>query len=168
MATLTMLGNIPLLASVYSFGDAEDGPVFDLSIVREYEKNGLDLLKSLIEFSLDESFQPPTTHVEMFSLIRLADYVGVDSFLTAAARWLGVSVDAIANHNSIRSVWGLVRGCYRASQHIRAQMFRPDICVYCYRAIKPPVPINIAKVTKRSSWCDKVWHTVLRTPRFTL
>ena len=36
-----MLGNTPLLASAYSFGDAEDGPVFDLPIVREYEKTDL-------------------------------------------------------------------------------------------------------------------------------
>ena len=115
----------------------------------------------MIVFSLDESFQPPATHVEMFSLIRLTDYVGLDSFLAAAATWLGVSVDAILNHNPIRFVRGLVRGRYRASRHVRAQVKWPYIlCVYCYRPIEPPVPIKIATVTKRSPYCDKVWHTV--------
>lgn len=159
VVTQDMLRNIPLLASAYSFGDPEESPVLELPVVKEYKKNGLDLLKSLFVFSLEESFQPPATHVELFSLIRLADYLGLDSFLTAAATWLGVSIDALLNHNPIRFVRGLVRGRYRASRHARAQKW-PHICIYCYRPIDPPVPINIAAVTKKSPCCDKVWHTV--------
>ena len=43
-------------------------------------------------------------------LVRLADFVGSDDFLTTVARWLGVDRDAIANHNSIRLVQGLIQG----------------------------------------------------------
>ena len=157
-----MLDKIPMLASTFAVADPQESPLFDLPEVREFGNNGLDLLKSLISFSDVESFQPPATYSEMFSLIRLADYVGADLFLEAAARCLGVHIDAIANHNSIRFVRGLVRGRYQASRHNRGR--RPAICTYCSRPIDPSLPVNLAAVTKRSPCCDRVRLYVIALP----
>ena len=99
-----MLEGIPVLCAAFSF-TTDDSPVLELGDVREYQKEGLVLLKKLVMFTLDQDhFLIPEKHLEMLGLVRLADYLGVDDFLKAAARWLGVSVTAITNSNSIRNV----------------------------------------------------------------
>ena len=44
----------------------------------------------------------PPTHLEMLTMVRLADYVGVD-YLEAAAKWLDVGVHSILNGNPVAS-----------------------------------------------------------------
>ena len=44
-----------------------------------------------------------TTHLEMLTMVRLADYVGVDDYLEAAAKWLDVGVHSILNKNPVAS-----------------------------------------------------------------
>ena len=118
-----MVRNIPLFQSVFNFSDPSEDTCFELPEAREFTTNALELLETLILFCCDEeSFEIPPTHMELFSLVRLADYLGVDRFLDAAARWLGVSKDAILNRNPIRSVRGLIRGCYWASADKRKKM----------------------------------------------
>ena len=92
--------------------------------------------------------------MEMLGLIRLADFVGVDTFLTEAARWLDVSVDAIANHNAVRNVHQLVRGRYRASRHNKEK--GDGICVWCSKPIRMDfvVPCRPQVEERRRSPCN--------------
>ena len=64
------------------------------------ERGGLQLVKTLILFNTSPAeFILPSYHGEMFSLVRLADFLGVEEFMEVYARVLEVSVDAISNHN---------------------------------------------------------------------
>ena len=65
-------------------------------------------MKTLILFSTSPAqFILPSSHGEMFSLVRLADFLGIDEFVEVSARVLGVSVDANSNQNSAGQVRGL-------------------------------------------------------------
>ena len=79
------------------------------------------------------NFPIPKEHLELLGLVRLADYLGVDDFLHVAARWLGVSVTAITNSNSVRKVYQLIRGRYRASKD--KGMWSHGVCAWCFRPV---------------------------------
>ena len=94
--------SIPLFKAVFAFSDPDDGATFPLPDVKEFERNGLELLRTLVIFCRHPSlFAIPSKYQEMFLLVRLAFFLGVDEFLVTVARWLGVDRDAISNHNSI-------------------------------------------------------------------
>ena len=122
-----MLKGIPL------FFEISESPVFELPECRKLEKNGPQLLKQLVEFSKQgSSFVIPSTYNELVGLVRLADYLWIDSFMKAASMWLDVSVDAISNHNPVGKVRQLIRGCHRASCH---NANKTELCVYCFKRI---------------------------------
>ena len=121
---------------MFEFSDPSEPPVFELPDCRELEKNGLQLLRRLVEFSEQgSSFVIPSTHNELVGLVRLADYMGVDTFLKAASLWLDVSVDAISNHNPVGKVYKLIRGRYRASRHKGCIDNMTELCIYCFKRI---------------------------------
>ena len=89
-----------------------------------------------MEFSEQgSSFAIPSTHNELVGLVRLADYMEVDTFLKAASLWLDVSVDAISNHNPVGKVYKLIRGRYRASRHKGCIDNMTELCIYCFKRI---------------------------------
>ena len=79
---LPMLEGIPVLSAVCSF-TTDDTPMLELGDVREYQKEGLVLLKKLVIFTQDEVNFPIANEQleELLGLVRLADYLGVDDFL---------------------------------------------------------------------------------------
>ena len=139
MVTPEMLEGIPLLWCLFTFTDQEETTVFEIPESREFPKRGLELLRKLVLFSKDkDNFPVPAEHMEMLGLVRLADFLGMDDFLEVAARWLDVSVNAILNHNSVRSVYQLIRGRFRASRHKKSQHI--GHCCYCVSSIFSSAP----------------------------
>ena len=141
-----MVRNIPLIESVFIFSDASEDTCFELPETREFTDNALELLEKLFLFCLDEkSVEIPPSHNELFSLVRLADFLGVDRFLDVAAGWLDVNKDAILNHNPIRNVRGLIRGRYRASADKRKKIKKlsSTTCSYCWDPILLPLPQRV-------------------------
>ena len=68
--------SIPLFKAVFAFSDPDDGATFPLPDVKEFERNGLELLRTLVIFCRDpSSFAIPSKYQEMFSLVRLADFL---------------------------------------------------------------------------------------------
>ena len=68
----------PTTLSMLEFCD-DDDPVIE---VKELKNSGLLHLKELILFQLHpDKYQIPSTHLEMLTVVRLADYVGADDFL---------------------------------------------------------------------------------------
>ena len=156
----TMLEGIPLLRSMFSFCDPDESPVFDVPETREFKKGGLVLLRKLVLFTQDmENYPIPSEHLEMLGLVRLADFLGVDSFLESAARWLDVSITAISNHNSVHSVFQLIRGRYRASRDKKKRSH--GVCVWCFRPIHLTVEVPCRPQLEeppRSPCCDSLVH----------
>ena len=159
-----MLEGFPVLKSLFDFSDPDEPPIFELPEMREFS-NGLQLLKTLIVFLTEgDKFTIPATHKELLALVRLADFVDCDSFLQAAARWLNVSMDAIANHNPIGKVHQLIRGCYHAARHHRRDLpDRPSVCCYCQRLIVPAVPCKIEM--DLTPCCQHPVHSYCKSPR---
>ena len=100
-----LVEGIPLIHSVFMFTDPDEPPVFEVPEAREFQKRGLVRLRELVKFTQDPmNYPPPTQHIELLGMVRMADFLGVDSFMETAAMWLGVRASAISNHNSVRSV----------------------------------------------------------------
>ena len=101
----------------------------------------------------------------MLGLVRLADFLGMDDFLELAARWLDVSVNAISNHNSVRSVYQVIRGRYRASRD--KQRIHIGLCVRCCRSICPSVQSPCRPQLEdlpRSPCCNLPVHPKCKSP----
>ena len=48
-------------------------------------------LCKLVIFTQDpQNYPPPAEHLDLFGMLRLADFLGVDSSIETAATWLGV------------------------------------------------------------------------------
>ena len=108
------ISSLPLSISLLEFCDGNDS-VIELPEVKELKKSGLLHLKELISFQQHPGdYQIPPTHLEMLTMVRLADY---DDYLEAAARWLDVGVNSISNVNPVGEVLQLIQGRYRASRH---------------------------------------------------
>ena len=65
----------------------------------EFGKYPLILLQTLINFKNCTKPSIPETYQELFALVRLADFVGCESYFCAAAKWLETTVDNIRNIN---------------------------------------------------------------------
>ena len=64
--------------------------------------------------------------------------------MEVSARALGVSVDAISNHNPTKKVRGLIWGRYRARRHYRQKLpEKPLVCGYCHKLISLPPPSKL-------------------------
>ena len=141
-----MLDMFPVFKSLFLFSDADGPPIFTLPDIKEFRKyGGLQLVKTLIDFTASTSqYILPSSHGELLSLVRLADFLGVDEFMEVSARALGVSVDAISNHNPVRKVLSLIRGRYRASRHNRQKLQKkPVVCGFCHKLISLPPPSKL-------------------------
>ena len=55
-------------------------------------------------------FLMPKNYMNMFKLIRVAEYFGAENFLKAATSWLEVDLHKITNDNNIRPVTQLIPG----------------------------------------------------------
>ena len=161
-----MMEGIPLLRSLFNFSDPQEPPIFELPPAREFKKDGLQLPQSLVIFCMDEpNYQIPKPHQEMLGLVRLADFVGVDFILEKAAKWLDVSVDAIANHNPVQNVHQLIRGRYQASQYNNERALSLGVCVYCMCPIKNEVIVPCRPRTielPKSSCCNAMVYPQCR------
>ena len=140
-----MLDKIPLLQSMFLLSNADEAPIFTLPDIKEFRKDGgLQLVQTLVNFTSSPSnYILPSSHGEMLSLVRLADFLGMEEFMEVSTRVLGVSVDAISNHNAIRNVRGLIRGRYRASRYNRQNLPQKPICGYCHKFISLPPPSKL-------------------------
>ena len=126
-----LVNGIPLLHSLFTFSDP---PIFEVPDVKKFQKRGLVRLRELVKFTQDPlNYPPPTEHLELFGMVRLADFLGMDGFMETAAMWLGVSVSAISNHNSVQSVLQLIRGRYRAPKD-KSSKYHGD-CAWCGRSV---------------------------------
>jgi hypothetical protein len=77
----------------------------------EVKEPGLVHPKELICYQQNPDEYPiPSSHLEMFPKVRLADYVGANNFLKAAAGWLDVGVHEISNVNPVGRVYQLILG----------------------------------------------------------
>ena len=134
------ISGLPLFVSLLDFCDSDDS-VIELPEIKELKNSGLLHLKELIAFQQHPGDYPiPTTHLELLTMVRLADYVGADDYLKAAARWLDVGVDSISNINPIRHVYQLIRGRYRASRH-NSQKHHHGLCAWCNQFIEEEVVV---------------------------
>ena len=78
------------------------------------ELKDLLLLKQLIAYcNTVKDDQLPDHFMVTFKLIRMADFLGCDTFLENTAKQLGTSVLKINNSNSIKTVREYVRNAYR-------------------------------------------------------
>ena len=146
-----IIEGIPLLSSLFAFTDQNEPPIVEVPATQEF-KGGLELLKKLVVFSQDsDNFAIPAKHLELLELVRLADFLGMDSFMESAARWLGVSVCAISNHNPVREVYQLIRGRYRACRHKKER--NHGVCVWCIRPIYLDVHVPCRPEEPRRSPC---------------
>ena len=86
-----LVEGIPLIHSVFMFTDPDEPPVFEVPEAREFQKRGLVRLRELVKFTQDPmNYPPPTQHIELLGMVRMADFLGMDSFMETAAMWLGV------------------------------------------------------------------------------
>ena len=78
------------------------------------ELKDLLLLKQLIAYcNTAKDDQLPDHFMVTFKLIRMADFLGCDTFLENTAKQLGTSVLKINNSNSVKTVREYVRNAYR-------------------------------------------------------
>ena len=77
------------------------------------ELKDLLLLKQLVAYcSTAKEDQLPDHFMVTFKLIRMADFLGADTFLENTAKQLGTSVHKINNSNNIKTVREYVRSAY--------------------------------------------------------
>ena len=111
-----LLEKIPYLEALTSSRWAQGShDRYELPSVPEF--HDLSVFVELIQFanSKPEEYTAPPEHSRAFSLVRLADLMGVDGYLTLMAAKLGVPANRIDNSNSIKTVRAIIRNRYRAS-----------------------------------------------------
>ena len=107
----------PYFEALTSTRWVQDGDGYDLPSWPEF--HSMEVVMELIKFSNSkvEEYSFPEDHRRAFSLLRLADLVGVDSFVALMAEKLDVPVARITNTNPIRDVRRCIRDRYRVSKH---------------------------------------------------
>ena len=80
-------------------------------------------------------------------MVRLADYVGADDYLEAAARWPDVGVHSILNVNPVGKVLQLIHGRYRASRHNSQKL--DGLCAWCNQWIEKEVVVPCKRSGER-------------------
>ena len=103
--------------------------MFFLPTTPEFQED-ISLLGDLIDYATKRVIDLPTDFRRTFQLVRLADFLGVDSFLELCAEQLDVPVADLWNSNSIRKVRSLIRGIYRA-HHKNSKITDKTICPVC-------------------------------------
>ena len=77
-----MIEGIPLLSSLFAYTDQNEPPIVNVPGTQEFKGVGLELLKKLVVFSQDsDNLAIPAKHLELLELVRLADFLGMDSFM---------------------------------------------------------------------------------------
>ena len=86
-----LVEGIQLLHSVFNFTDPSEPPAFEVQEAREFQKRGLVRLGELVKFTQDSThYPPPSDHLELLGMVRMADFLCVDSFMNTAVMWLRV------------------------------------------------------------------------------
>ena len=93
-------------------------------------QDDISLLADLINYATKRVTNLPTDFRRTFQLVRLADFLGVDSFLELCASQLDVPIGELWNSNSIRKVRSLIRGRYRA-HHTNSKVTDKIRCPVC-------------------------------------
>ena len=145
---------IPYFESWYLRWNHEDELDVFLPTTPEFQED-ISLLGDLIDYATKRVIDLPTDFRRTFQLVRLADFLGVDSFLELCAEQLDVPVADLWNSNSIRKVRSLIRGIYRA-HHKNRKITDKIICPVCRKSITCTIPL-------KSNWvetpcCNKAIH----------
>ena len=154
MATREQVKELELLDALFSL---DSDPVYEVpEESREVGVHPLDTLLELLKFANDLSFKMPECHQKMFPLIRLADFVGLDRFLDAAAGWLIVGREELCNYNCIRKVYSLARGRYRVARKRYENLKDDTVCGVCKESITGfTLPITFTQ----SACCGLLYHS---------
>ena len=114
------------------------GTVLALPSAREFQGN-LSLLEDLLDHCNGRIEDLPYLHFRTFQLVRLADYIGCDIFLSKVANLLGISVFQISNTHTIREVRTLIRDRYRWAENKNLFL---TITAYpvCHETVSSPPP----------------------------
>ena len=159
VATPQLISQLPLFTSMLEFCQ-DDDPVIHLPEVKELEKAGLVHLKELICYQQSpEHYTIPSSHLELLAMVRLADYVGADDFVRAAAGWLDMGVHEISNVNPVGRVYQLIRGRYRASRHHDKEL--TGLCAWCGQWMEKEVVVPCrpsSEPLRKSPCCDLPVH----------
>ena len=153
------LDEIPYLKALTS-SRWQPSPVFQrcyrLMPSKEWNKD-LTLLTELLFFLKSEEghYRLPREWRRTFSLIRLADMLGVDTFLQAVCKETLIPVQMLDNSNSIRDVRTRLRTAYRLSEHLAAKVHK-GACGTCSNPL-PEIPPRRAKLY-RMPCCEQVVH----------
>ena len=127
----------------------------------------LTLLTDLLAFLQDENtYRLPREWRRTFSLLRLADMLGVDTFLAAVSRETCISVAMIDNSNGINVVRHRLRGAYRVSEHLSSKK-HVGICGVCSLPLAETPP-RMAKVDYSRTVSKKYMQDARRIPMFAL
>ena len=145
---------------MFLLSNADEPHIITLPDIKEFRKDGgLQLVQTLVNFTASPSnYILPSSHGEMLSIVRLADFLGVEEFMEVSARAL--------DHNAIRNVRGLIRGRYQASCYNRQKLpQKPMICGYCHKPISlpPPSKLDIAY----TSYCNLPVHSTCKAQTHT-
>ena len=109
----------------------------------------------LVRFTSAEDYTAPDSYGRVFSLVRLADLMGVDGFLTFMAEKLDIPVQRITNNNTIHEVRSLMRNRYWACGHAASKL---GLCGKCRQHLGSDVrpPERLRPVT--TLYCRKDVH----------
>ncbi len=148
IVTMELIKPMPVLVALFTFNGRKSN-IMDVPVDREFTETPLTSILRLINFSINrDEFCIPSDNMELFKLVRLADYVGMDSFLVGAAKWLEVLPIQISNSMGVRKVYKLIRDRYRASENNKKG--RCTICTGVFNRD----PVRMA----RSPCCQKSYH----------
>jgi len=127
------------------------------------EIQSLSLLKELIDHCNGKyGDKLPENHMQTFCLVRLADFVGCDSFLCTVAEQLGTSVHCINNSNGIKYVRAHIRDAYRFARK-SSQQVSEHVCSVCHKSLSSAC--NLPKLPRLTSMkcCGGKIHTSCST-----
>ena len=145
---------IPYFECWYSRWNLEDKLDVFLPTTPEFQDD-ISILADLINYATKQVTDLPSDFCRTFQLVRLADFLGMDSFLELCADQLDVPTAELWNSNSIRKVRGLIRGCFRAH---RANSKTTDKikCPVCQNSITRAIPLKADWV--ETPCCMKAIH----------
>ena len=145
-----MLECLPVLHEWNILEDNDES--IDSDVPKLSELGSLDHILSIVQFhTAPTSFKIPKEPMELFRLVRVADFLGADGFIDAAAGWLEVDRTRITNNNPIRPVFKLIRSAYRAAEHNL-----PSGCVVCRNKFETDGPRRIDVIV--TSCCASLVH----------
>ena len=145
---------IPYFECWHSRWNVEDELDVFLPTTPEFQDD-ISLLADLINYATKRVTNLPTDFRRTFQLVRLADFLGVDSFLELCASQLDVPIGELWNSNSIRKVRSLIRGRYRA-HHTNSKVTDKIRCPVCRKSITCAIPRKANWI--ETSCCMKAVH----------